>query len=71
MWSKRRKKFARKYDTDKHRLYLFTQWLQCELSKRIGVELDRAILFGMSDRNALKDDSYRLSIADEIIRKCF
>lgn len=71
MWSKRRKKFARKYDPDKHRLYLFTLWFQMELSKRICAKLDRAILFGIEDSNEQKDISYGLSIADEIIRKCF
>lgn len=71
MWSKRRKKFARKYDVDKHRLYLFTCWLQLELTKRISDELDRAILFGIKDDDEQKHRSYGLAIADEIIKKCF
>jgi len=71
MWSKRRKKFARTYDADKHRLYLFTQWLQSEMTKRICAELDRAILFGIKDDDEQRHRSYGLSIADEIIKKCF
>ena len=71
MWSKRRKKFARKYDADKHRLYLFTCWLQLELTKRICDELDRAILFGIKDDDEQRHRSYGLTIADEIIKKCF
>lgn len=71
MWSKRRKKFARKYDADKHRLYLFTCWLQLELTKRIYDELDRAILFGIKDDDAQRHRSCGLAIADEIIKKCF
>ena len=71
MWSKKRKKFARKYDADKHRIYLFTLWFSNEVSRRICEELDRAILFGIEDANEQKDISYGLSIADEIIKKCF
>lgn len=71
MWNKRRKKFARKYDADKHRIYLFTLWLSNEISKRICDELDRAILFGIEGKSAQENFSYGLSIADEIIKKCF
>lgn len=70
MWSKRRKKFARKYDPDKHRLYLLKLWIEAELSKRIAEELDRAILYGLDDYPE-NNISYGIKIADEIIRKCF
>lgn len=71
MWSKRRKKFARAHDPDKHRLYLFELWFTQEMSKRIYDELDRAILFGIEDDSAREDISYGLPISDEIIKKCF
>ena len=49
MWSKRRKKFARKYDADKHRIYLFERWFSLEVSRRISEKLEKAILFGIED----------------------
>ncbi len=49
MWSKRRKKFARKYDVDKHRIYLLERWFSLELSRRIIERLEKAILYGIED----------------------
>lgn len=46
-WSKRRKKFNRMYDAEKHRKWLWMKWMKYYLGIRLAVAFDHAILYGI------------------------
>ena len=52
MWSKRRKRFRRYYDPQKHMWYLFRTRYERLLAEAFGKALDHAILYGVNDDRA-------------------
>ena len=46
-WSKRRKRFNRTFDVERHKRYLFMRSVQGWLSQNISAALDHALLYGI------------------------
>ena len=46
MWSKRRRKFRKKYCIEDHKLYLLQVWFHKEFKRRWRMSIDLAFLYG-------------------------